>query len=756
MLLQPVPWTAVRLADRFWSPRVRVNRETTLPHSFDQLVESGTRRNFELACAGASEGFTGYVFQDSDVYKTLEAVALSLGTHPDPELDARADELIALVAAAQLPDGYLDTHFQLKGLDRRWTNLRDLHELYCAGHLFEAAVAHKRATGKDNLLTVALRFADHLAERFGEDRLPGYPGHPEAELALLKLWRLTGDARWFELARFFVDHRGEQYFAREHNTPLEQYDGRYWQDNVPLREHREIVGHAVRAGYLFSAVTELAGETGDPSLLRMLRRVWRNTTQRRMYLTGGIGSSGHNEGFTTDFDLPNLTAYQETCASISLAMWAQRLGCLTGEAHFADHVELALYNGVLAGVSLDGTKFFYDNPLASRGYHHRREWFGCACCPPNLARTLAGLGGYAYSEAPGELRVELYLAGGVDCAATALDVATDYPWDGRVELTVRRAGRCRLLLRVPGWCQGATVSLPATIEQGYFVLDRDWLAGETVVLELPMPVRRIAADPRVAEDRGCLAVMRGPLVYCAEDCDHEVGVHTLGLPPEAELTARWEPDLLGGVVVLRGTALAAAETEWGGGLYRQSPPPRAVPVTLVPYYAWDNRAGGGMVVWLPTAPPPPLAGGPERRAQVAVSFQVGHSQPHGLNDGVEPAKSNEPAEALCHFWPHKGGEEWAEYTWPTSLTLASARVYWYDDSGRGGCRPPAAWRLEWLDGDAWRPVDARGSYDCDLDRWCEVSFAPVTTTRLRLVVQQQEAWSAGMHEWQVAEADDDE
>jgi len=763
--LHAVPFTQVTITDRFWAPRRAVNRTVTLAHALDQLETSGTVRNLELAAAGAREGFQGYVFQDSDVYKTIEAVSYSLATDPDPALDARVDALIAKVAAAQLPDGYLNSHFSITGLDKRWTNLRDRHEMYCAGHLFEAAVAHYQATGKRALLDIALRCAEHIDQRFGEGRQPGYAGHPEIELALFRLWRVTDDPRWFELARFLLVHRGERFFAHEHQTPLDAYDGHYWQDNVPLAEHREIVGHAVRAGYLFAAVTDLVAETGDAALWRMLRRVWGNTVERRMFVTGGIGSSGSNEGFTTDYDLPNLTAYQETCASIALAMWAQRLNLHTGDGHYADHVELALYNAVLAGVSLDGTRFFYDNPLASAGYHHRREWFGCACCPPNLARTLAALGGYAYACDDAGLVVNLYIQGSVTTrlagVATTVAVTTDYPWDGQVTLDLAPASavRAALRLRVPGWCQGARVRVngapvAAPVVHGYCVLEREWAPGDRVELDLPLAVRRIEAHPLVKDDRGALAVMRGPLVYCVEDTDHDTSVATLALPADAVLTPRAEPDLLGGVVTLHGPGLATAQPEWSGGLYREAVPPRPVAVKLVPYYAWDNRAGGAQRVWLPTAPPPPVGGGPERHATIAVSFQVGHSQPHGLNDGLEPANSHEEPPALCHFWPHKGGEEWAEYTWPAPLTLERSRVYWYDDTGRGACRPPAAWRLEWRDGDEWRPVTASGPYPVALDQWCAVAFVPVTTAALRLVITQQDEWSVGLHEWQVGESEE--
>lgn len=770
--LQAVPFTQVRIHDRFWTPRREANRTVSLPHSLDMLEQSGNIHNLELAAAGARKGFIGPVFMDSDIYKTLEAVSYSLATDPDPVLEKRIDAIIAKMAAAQMPDGYLDTYYQVNAPDRRWTNLRDNHELYCAGHLFEAAVAHYQATGKRTLLDVAIKLADHIASRFGDGpgKRMGYPGHPEIEQALVKLWRVTGERRYFDLARFFIDHRGSHFFAQEHQTPPNEYDGTYWQDNVPIREQRTIVGHAVRAGYLLSGVVDVAAETGDAGLLQMVDRVWRNTTGKRMYVTGGIGPSASNEGFTTDYDLPNLTAYQETCASVAMVMWNHRLNLLYGDARYADVMELALYNAMLAGVSLDGRNFFYVNPLASQGGHHRSGWFGCACCPPNEARTLAALGGYAYATSQDGLWVNLYIQGGVqtmvDGHKIALEVTTDYPWDGHVKFVVQpeSARRFALRLRVPGWCSGATAQINGTavqgapVERGYLILDRTWNPGDTVALDLPMPVRRIAANPQVKENVGHLAIARGPLIYCLEGCDQRVPFSALAIPTEAALTAVERPDLLGGVVVVQGDGVAATEPEWSGGLYRPAAPLQRVPITAVPYYAWDNRAPGEMRVWMPTSPPAPVTGGPERRAKVSISFQNDNCQPWGINDGIEPKSSGEQPAALCHWWPHKGGEEWVQYTWTKPVKVDGSRVYWFDDTGRGACRLPVSWRILFWDGKTWQPVRLAGTgsdYPVHLDQWCQVKFAPVTTTQLRLVVAMQPEWAAGVHEWKVLQPEDE-
>lgn len=767
--LRAIPFTQVRIRDRFWAPRQETNRTVSIPHSLRQLEKVGNIRDLELAASGARSGYMGPVFIDSDLYKALEAVSYALAAHPDAELEAKLDAIIAKIAAAQWPDGYLNTWYQVNAPEKRWTNLRDDHELYCAGHLFEAAAAHYQATGKRTLLDVAARFADHIDSVFGEGegKRMGYCGHPEIELALFKLGRVTGEKRYLDLARFFIESRGSKFFATEHGIDPEKYDGGYWQDNVPIRGHRHVIGHAVRMVYLMAGATDLAAMTGDPGLIGMLDRVWRNTTERNMYVTGGIGSSAANEGFTVDYDLPNFSAYQETCASVAMVMWAHRLNLLHGDARYADAMERSLYNGVLAGVSLDGTRFFYVNPLASRGNHHRKEWYGCACCPPNVTRTLAQLGGYACAVSPGALWVNLYAAGSIetelDGKKVALAVATDYPWDGTVRLSPKpdSPSRFQLRLRVPGWCSGESVRVNGTPvenpvrESGYIVLDREWKSGDEVVLDLPMPVRRIAAHPHVKENTGRLAIQRGPLVYCLEGVDHEAEVHRIALAPDAPLTPEHRPDLLGGVVVLKGEGTVdAGKTDWTRRLYAPAPETTTVAVTAVPYYAWDNRAAGDMAVWIPVAPPPPASAGPEARARISMSFVSFNCQPEGIRDGIEPARSSDQPALSCHWWPHKGSEEWVQYTWPQALRLAGARIYWFDDTGRGECRVPESWRIEYRDGGQWKPVQTAGPCETALDRWCEVEFEPVRTRALRLVVQMKPGYAAGVHEWRILESPD--
>ncbi len=772
--LTPVPFTSVTIRDSFWSPRREMNRKVSIPHSLDMLEKAGNLRNFDRAARGERQGYEGPVFMDSDAYKAIEAAAYSLAQHSDPQLEQRLDGIIARIAAAQLPDGYLNTWYQVNAPDQRFTNLRDNHEIYCAGHLFEAAVAHYAATHKRTLLDVACKFADLLDRTFGDGKgkRVGYCGHPEAELALVKLWRATGERRYFELARHMVEMRGSKIFAREHHVPLDRYDGTYWQDDLPIREHREIKGHAVRAAYLMAGVTDIVSETGDSGLQKMLSRVWRNTTEKRMYITGGIGPSASNEGFTTDYDLPNLTAYQETCASIALMLWNHRMALLYGDARYMDVLERALYNGMLAGVSLDGKRYFYVNPVESLGNHHRQEWFGCACCPPNVTRTLAALGGYAYATSADTIWVNLYIGGSVRTqvagSPVALDVRTDYPWDGKVQITVTltdkraRSKEFGLRLRIPGWCQQATFAVNGRkgtkldTDRGYLVLRRRWQTGDSVELSLDMPVVRMEAHPAVKEDLGHVALQRGPIVYCIEQADQKARVTDIALPMTSSITIEKKPKLLGGVVVLKTEGVVSDTSPWGHALYRPVAQPQTVKLTAIPYYAWDNREPGPMRVWLPVVPQPAPAGGLEMSAQVAVSFANSNSQPEGIHDGIEPRRSSDHPSMLCHWWPHAGTTEWAQYTWRKPVTVAGCRVYWFDDTGTGACRLPAQWHVEYLDGAEWKPVVARGEYPVRLDGWCEIGFEPVTTTALRLVVQLQEGWAAGVQEWQVIASDDDE
>jgi DUF1680 family protein len=609
--LRPVPLTAVTLDDAFWAPRRRLNREAVLPAQYRLLEDTGRVDNLRRA-GGLKTGipFQGYYYNDSDVYKWLEAVAWTLAEGPAPTLEAMVEEVITVIAAAQRPDGYLDSYFALERAGERWTNLRDLHELYCAGHFLQAAVAHYRATGSERLLAVARRLADHIGTVFGPGpgQRPGTPGHPEVEMALVELARTTGETRYRDLAQFLLDNRGRGLIG----------GSSYHQDHVPFRDMDRIAGHAVRAVYLNAGAADLYAETGEEALRAALGRLWENMVTRQLYVSGGIGQRHEGEAFGADYELPNGRAYAETCAAIGSIMWNWRMLMLAGDARYADLIETTLYNAVLVGSSLDGQTYFYDNPLASDGEHRRQPWFSCACCPPNVARLLASLPGYCYSLSDEGIWVHLYAAGSArlplpDGQVVTLHQRTRYPWDGEIELEVAGTGEFSLFLRVPGWCVASPPALEVNgrpfageICPGTYVrVRRDWRPGDVVRLALPMPVRRVACHSYVAENAGRVALFRGPLLYCLEGADQPgVELRDVVLPAGVAFQDEFRPELLGGVVVVRAPAEVVPPDEgWAGRLYRPAGEAGAVcgqplSITAIPYYAWANRDPGPLQVWL--------------------------------------------------------------------------------------------------------------------------------------------------------------
>ncbi|MDE2126481.1 MAG: glycoside hydrolase family 127 protein [Armatimonadetes bacterium] len=767
--LTEIPLTSVTIGKGFWAPRQKAIRRVSLPHSLNMLKQAGNLTDFRLAAANIHSGYSGPVFMDSDVYKVIEAVSYSLATHPDPGMEAQVEAIVRLIAAAQRPDGYLDTWYEVNHPGVEYVNLRDNHEMYCAGHMFEAAVAWYQATRHRDLLNVATRLADHLSSIFGSGpgKRMGYPGHPEIELALMKLYRVTGRRRYFRLARFFIMNRGTKFFATEHHTALSQYDGTYWLDNQRIVDRRVLQGHAVRAGYLMAGATDVAAMTHDETLLTALRRIWDNTTEKRMYVTGGVGSTGSNEGFTTDYDLPNQSAYQETCASVAMILWAHRMNLLFGDGRYADEMERALYNGMLDGVSLDGHTFFYGNPLACPGGYARSGWFSCACCPPNAARTIAALGEYVAASGPGSIYLNLFVQGTVqtrvDGEPVTLAVKTVYPWSGLVEIRVqlKKPGRFALNLRAPGWCRGEKVRvngslMPPAVKRGYIAIDRVWRNGDSVRYYMPMPVRRIQANPLVKNDVGKVALARGPLIYCLEGVDQSAPVAALALPVQSALTCAYDAHLLNGVVTIAGTGETQGSRDWPGGLYETASSVKRVPIRAIPWYCWDNRTPDAMEIWIPEQPPAPIYGTLERSAQVSMSYVSGNCQPWGINNGRDPASSGQQPPALCHWWPHKGTAEWVQYTWKHPVTIDSSQVYWFDDTGRGECRLPASWRLMYRTASGWAPVsrsDQNAGWPIRDDGWCRVSFQPVVTTALRLELQLKPDWAAGIQQWRVSGPD---
>ena len=624
---QPVPFTAVHLNDDFWAPRLETNRLTTIPYAFRKCEETGRMYNFERA-AGVLRGENladrkppGFPFDDTDPYKVLEGAPYSLAVQPDPKLDGYLDKLIALIASAQEPDGYLYTtrtidpqHPHPWSGSQRWVNEQDLsHELYDAGHLFEAAVAHYQATGKTNLLNVAIKEANLLCQTFGPatNQLHIWPGHEIVEMGLAKLYRVTGDARYLELAKYFIDVRGSHSGGDD-----------YHQSRIPPVEQTEAIGHAVRAGYLYSGMADVAALTGDTNYIHAIDTIWENCVGKKLYLTGGIGARHDGEALGDNYELPNLTAYNETCAAVANDFWNERLFLLHGNAKYVDVLERTLYNGLLSGVSLSGTKFFYPNPLESDGDYERSHWFGCACCPGNITRFLPSLPGYFYAQKDNNIFVNLFAGGVADIKLDGgrnihLTQETRYPWDGAVKMTVApdKSSKFTIAVRIPGWARNEAVPgglyhfLPAAsynpvtlkvngkevsvvTENGYVHLKRRWKAGDVIELNLPMPVRCVAASEQVNDDRGRIALQRGPIVYCAEWPDNPNGkVLGLILPHDQSFSAIFEPSLLNGVETISGKAMIVSTNASGVTLKTEQP------FKAIPYYAWANRGKGEMAVW---------------------------------------------------------------------------------------------------------------------------------------------------------------
>lgn len=630
----PVPFSQVEIQDEFWAPRIETNRTVTIPYAFRMNEETGRMDNFRIA-AGLKEGiYKGKRYNDTDVYKVIEAAAYSLRQHPDPDLEKYVDGLIEIIAKAQEPDGYL---FTARTCDpdnpapgagpERWSLLAVSHELYNVGHMYEAAVAYFQATGKRTLLDVAIKNADLLDRTFPSQR-PGTPGHQEAEIGLVKLYRVTGDEKYLKLAHYFLDVRGRikdfmpQYPA---DSPWSVYnDAVQVQAHRPILEQDEAVGHAVRAAYMFSGIADVAALTGSDAYKSAIARLWNDVVGRKLYLTGGIGAVHSHESFGKAYELPNLTAYNETCAAIGNVFWNHRMFLLHGDARYLDVLERTAYNGLISGVSLSGDRFFYPNPLSSdgqfrfnQGATERSPWFEVACCPGNVARFLPSFSGYVYAQKPDTLYVNLFVASRAALELSGHKVVvsqqTRYPWDGAVKIVLEPQESCNfaLAIRLPGWARNEVLPgdlyrfldrsdarptlklngepMPLSIENGFIRIQRTWSSGDTLELDLPMPIRRIVANEKVEADRGRVALQRGPLVYCAEWCDQsDRRVQNLILPDEAPLHSQGRGDLLGGVTVITGRVQALQED---GALREQD-------FTAIPYYAWAHRGMGEMAVWL--------------------------------------------------------------------------------------------------------------------------------------------------------------
>ncbi|MGA2113314.1 MAG: glycoside hydrolase family 127 protein [Bryobacteraceae bacterium] len=787
--VKPVPFTAVHVNDGFWAPRIETNRTVTIPVAFQKEEETGRVDNFVRAAESLrSEPFEnhkppGFPFDDSDVYKVIEGASYALSVHPDPKLDAYIDGLIQKIAAAQEADGYLYTARTINPLEPHpWSGKErwilegvNSHELYDLGHLYEAAAAHYQATGKRTLLDVALRSADMLDRTFGPGKRLIWPGHQVVEMGLVKLYRVSGDARYLNLAKFMLDSRGPGNDERGAG-------------NAYVEAHRRVIeqteavtgGHAVRATYMYSGMADVAALTSDGAYVHALDQIWENVAGRKLHLTGSIGARAEGESFGADYELPNMSAYNETCAAVGNDFWNHRMFLLHADAKYIDVMERTLYNGLISGVSLDGKTFFYQNPLEATGFADKDErspWFGCACCPGNITRFMASVPGYVYAQRGDAIWVNLYAASTADIKldngrAVRMVQETRYPWDGAVKITVTpdRPGQLTVRVRIPGWARNqpvptdlyrfvdssiaapalkvngkpAPVNLSTGLDKGYLAIERVWNPGDTIELNFPMPVRRVAANDNVAADIGRVAIERGPIVYAAEWPDNPGGkVRTLMLPNSSTLSAEFRPGLLHGVEVVKGKALALAYDAEGGIVKTEQP------FTAIPYYAWANRGRGQMTVWFPNAQaaahplPFPTA---VTTAEVTVSGKPRQSYVEAIRDGEIPAASSDPSD--CFDWyPARGNRESVEYSFEKPVTISESAVYWFDNGGQGNVRVPASWRLFYKDGAEWKPVETNGSYGVARDKFNTVGFKAVATTGVRLELMAQSGFSMGIQKW---------
>lgn len=633
--IQTVPFTSVKFTDTFWLPRIKTNHTVTIPASFERCENTGRVKNFEMAAAKSGKFCTIFPFDDTDIYKTLEGASFSLSLYPDKKLDEYMDQLIAKVKAAQEPDGYLYT---ARTIDpsaphewagkQRWEKEREMsHELYNSGHLYEAAAAHFQATGKRNLLDIALKNADLVCSVFGPGKKHVAPGHEVVEMGLVKLYRITGKKEYLETAKDFIEERG-RYNGYDPKNPNPWKNGAYWQDHIPVVQQDEAIGHAVRAGYLYSAMADVAALTDDKNFVKAIDAIWENMVQKKIYVQGSIGAVADGERFGDNYDLPNLTAYNETCAAIANVYWNHRMFLLHGDSKYMDILEKSLYNGLISGVGMDGKSFFYTNAMEIRNNfsHEKMEaeragWFPCSCCPTNVVRLIPSVPGYMYAQNGSDLYVNLFVNSSanltVNKKAVAIEQKNNYPWDGNLSFIVTPSGSVpfNLLVRIPGWAQNQAMPsdlyffesrsdnavtiqvngkpVPLNIRNGYAVISRTWKKGDRVEVVLPMEVRRVAANAKVKDDNGKVALQRGPIMYCAEWVDNEGRTSNIILPSDAHLKAEYNAGLLNGVGVLKGEALVVKVTD-----------PHTVTTvkqmfTAIPYYAWAHRGKGEMTVWLP-------------------------------------------------------------------------------------------------------------------------------------------------------------
>ena len=629
--IQPLTFTQVKLEDHFWLPRIETNRTVTIPASFARCESTGRIKNFEMAAKRKGKFCTKYPFDDTDIYKTIEGASYSLAVHPDPILQAYVDSLISIVGSAQEADGYLYTPRTIDPLHphswsgmERWVKENELsHELYNSGHMFEAASAHYLATGEKNFLTIAIKNADLLVKTFGPDKRHVAPGHEIVEMGLVRLYRITGKKEYLDLAKFFIDERGKRVYDKSSMDVWK--NGMYWQDDQPVLNQEEAEGHAVRAMYLYSGMADVAALTGDKQYIEAIDRIWNNMVSKKIYVQGGIGAVPDGERFGADYELPNTTAYNETCASIGEVFWNQRMFLLHGDSKYIDLLEKVLYNGLISGVGLDGKSFFYTNAMqVTNGFTHsaleaeRSGWFECSCCPTNMVRFLPSLPGYIYAQKKDNIYVNLFIAGTAHLQVNNTNIKivqqNNYPWDGLLSFTVDPDSKTSfaLRIRIPGWVHSAAIpsdlysfdkkfSMPFTInlngrpidyelENGYAVIQRTWAKGDKIQMNLPIEVKKVVANKSLMEDQNKVALQRGPIIYCAEWKDNDGSVSNIMIPENSIFKAQYQENLLNGVTVLKTEVIRKDSLDKGV---------KKSILTSIPYYSWANRGKGEMRVWFP-------------------------------------------------------------------------------------------------------------------------------------------------------------
>ena len=779
--ITPVPFTKVKVTDSFWGQRLKASRDVTIPLAFSKCEETGRYTNFEKA-ANPSDSYEvkGYSFDDTDVYKTIEGASYSLQTYPNKKLVHYIDSVLDIVAKAQEKDGYLYTsrtmnpkHPHEWAGDKRWSKVEDLsHEFYNLGHRVEGAVAHFQATGSRKFLDIACRYADCVCREIGTK--PGQvcvvPGHQIAEMALCKLYVLTGEKRYLDQAKFFLDYRGKTTIKTE-----------YSQSHKPVVEQDEAVGHAVRAAYMYAGMADVAALTGDKSYINAIDNIWNNIVEKKLYITGGIGATNNGEAFGKNYELPNMSAYCETCAAIGNVYVNYRLFLLHGESKYYDVLERSLYNGLISGVSLDGGGFFYPNPLESMGQHQRQPWFGCACCPSNIARFIPSLPGYVYAVNKRDVYVNLFMSNtsqlSVAGKGITLEQQTQYPWDGDIAIKVaaNKAGQWAMKVRIPGWVRNEVV--PSNLyeftdnlrpqynitvngnavngkltDDGYFTIDRKWKTGDVVRVHFDMDPRTVRANNNVEADRGFVAIERGPIVYCAEWPDNDFDIMCALVNQSPKMTVEdgtlhaKDKKVADYYIKVIKTDAQLLSFDKQGRLNTED-----VKLSLIPYYAWCHRGSGKMRVWLSQDL---SSSRPEQPATLASLSKVTASTPaaslSAVNDRLVPKDGTDRSMPYYHWWPKQGVTEWIAYEFPEASTVQSSTVYWYDDGPWGGCRVPKAWRIFFKnDNGEWQSVSGADKYPTTKGTACTVNFEPVKTKSIKIEIDLPSENSAGLFEWSV-------